>query len=143
MDFLFLDTHMGPDLLWFFQDWETKELILANAQQKPSESLTRAKWQRALLIVDPEFFYTVKVCPEYTILCPHSPLFIEEGRRSVPSKYPDLLEDVMNALDVELGPAGYIQSINTQKLMRYKKRREFWTPATTADTQVSSYYCHP
>ena len=46
--FLFPDTHMGPDLSWFFQDWETKELILANAQGKLSETLTLAKWQRAL-----------------------------------------------------------------------------------------------
>jgi hypothetical protein len=40
--FLFPDTHMGPDLSWFFQDWETKELIFANGQGKLSETLTPA-----------------------------------------------------------------------------------------------------
>lgn len=70
--FLFPDTHMGPDLLWFFQDWETKELILVNGQRKLSETLTPAQMQRALQTVDPEFFYTIKVCLEHTFLCPRS-----------------------------------------------------------------------
>jgi hypothetical protein len=67
--FLFPDTHMGPDLSWFFQDWETKELILANAQGKLSETLTKGKLQRALQTVNHEFFYTVKVYLEHTFLC--------------------------------------------------------------------------
>jgi hypothetical protein len=75
--FLFPDTHMGPDLSWFFQDWETKELIFVNAQGKFSETLAPAKWQRTLQTVNPEFFYTVKVCPEPTFLCPRSPSISE------------------------------------------------------------------
>jgi hypothetical protein len=78
--FLFPDTHMGPDLLWFFQDWETKELILANAQGKLSETLSPAKWQRALQAVDHNFFYTVKVCLEHTFLCSRSFLNCRRGK---------------------------------------------------------------
>ena len=40
---LFPDGHMGPDLSWFFQDWETKELIFANVEGKLLETLTPAK----------------------------------------------------------------------------------------------------
>ena len=78
--FLFPDTHMGPDLSWFFQDWETKELILANAQGKLSETLTPEKWHRALQTVDPDFFYTVKVCLKHTFLCPRSFLNCRRGK---------------------------------------------------------------
>ena len=70
--FLFPDVHMGPDLSWFFQDWETKELISANGQGKLKETLTPAIHQRVLQTVDPNFFYTVKVCFEHTYPCPHS-----------------------------------------------------------------------
>ena len=70
--FLFPDGHMGPDLSWFFQDLETKELIFANGQGKLSETLTLAKYQRGLQTVDHDFFYTIKVCSEHTFLCPRS-----------------------------------------------------------------------
>ena len=66
--FLFPDSHMGPDLLWFFQDWETKELIFANRQGKLPETLTPANYQHALQTVNPDFFYTVKVCSKHTFL---------------------------------------------------------------------------
>ena len=78
--FLFPDTHMGPDLSWFFQDWETKELMLANAQGKLSETLAPAKWQRALQTVDPKFFYMVKVCPEHSFLCHCSSPILNDRR---------------------------------------------------------------
>ena len=42
----------GGDLSWFFQDWETKELILSNGQSKISETLTPANYQRALQTVN-------------------------------------------------------------------------------------------
>ena len=99
---------MGPDLLWFFQDW-----ILANAQGKVSETLTPAKWQRALQSVDHIFFYTVKVCLEHTFLYSHSFLNCRRGKATgcnTPCQstlVPDLLEDVMSALDVKLGPDEY------------------------------------
>ena len=78
--FLFPNTHMGPDLLWFFQDWETKELILVNAQGKVSETLSPAKWQHALQSVEHNFFYTVKVCLEHTFLCSCSFLHCRRGK---------------------------------------------------------------
>ena len=80
--FLFPDRHMGPDLSWFFQDWETKELILSNGQSKISETLTPANYQRALQTVNHDFFYTVKVCSEHTFLYPRSSsIFVLEEER--------------------------------------------------------------
>ena len=70
--FLFPNNHMGPDLSCFLQDWETKELILANFQGKLSETLTPATWQRCLETVNLNFFYTVNVCAEHLFLYPHS-----------------------------------------------------------------------
>ena len=61
--FLFPDNHMGPDLMWFFQDQETGELIVAFAQAKVSKKLVSGVWIQAVNSVTPEFFYTVVVCP--------------------------------------------------------------------------------
>ena len=61
--FLFPDTHMGPDLMCFLQDEETKELILVAVQAKfIFPSLTVSDWLSALETVTPDFFYTSNVC---------------------------------------------------------------------------------
>jgi len=61
--FLFPDTHMGPDLMWFFQDKETGELIDAFTQDNKSKKLNLEAWIQAVNSVTPVFFYTVVVCP--------------------------------------------------------------------------------
>jgi len=60
--FIFPDNHMGPDLLCFLQDEETKELILVALQAKISQSLDMGAWRSALDSITPRFFYTCKVC---------------------------------------------------------------------------------
>jgi hypothetical protein len=67
--FLFPDNHMGPDLSCFFQDAETKELILLVLQSKLSQTLKAEIFVRALDSVNPQFFYTVKVSAE-TVYAP-------------------------------------------------------------------------
>jgi hypothetical protein len=62
--FLFPDNHMGPDLLCFFQDVETKELILFVLQSKLSQTPKAGLFLRALESVNPQFFYMVKVSDE-------------------------------------------------------------------------------
>jgi hypothetical protein len=57
--FLFPDNHMGPDLMCFVQDQETKELILLALQSKIAESLNTAAWLNAVDSITPKFFYTV------------------------------------------------------------------------------------
>jgi hypothetical protein len=59
--FLFPDNHMGPDLLCFFQDEETKELILVGLQTQTSVSLDAQAWSSASDSVMPQFFYTTDV----------------------------------------------------------------------------------
>jgi len=61
--FLFPDTHLGPDLMWFFQDQETGELIVAFAQNKVSKELDSEAWIWAVDSVMPAFFCTMVVCP--------------------------------------------------------------------------------
>jgi hypothetical protein len=58
--FLFPDVHMGPDLLCFFQDVETKELICKMSLTKTSKILDTEISLRAL---ESELFYIV-VCAE-------------------------------------------------------------------------------
>ncbi len=78
--FLFPDTHMGPDLLCFLQDVETKELILLVLQSKLSKVLAADICLRALESVDPKFFYT-QVCAGHICLCPLALIcIIDEGR---------------------------------------------------------------
>ncbi len=61
--FLFPDNHMGPDLMCFLQDEETKELILVAVQARfIFPSLTASAWLSALETITPEFFYTSNVC---------------------------------------------------------------------------------
>jgi len=43
--------------------------------QCATKTLTPAQIQHALQTVEPEFFYTVKVCPDHTFLCPTHLLF--------------------------------------------------------------------
>ena len=59
--FLFPDNHMRPDLSWFFQDEETKELILCFVQSKVTLDLTAATWLDAIDSLTPQFFYTMVV----------------------------------------------------------------------------------
>ena len=68
--FLFPDNYMGPDLSCFFQDVETKELILLVLQIKLSKILKAEICLRALESVNPEFFYT-KVCAEHPSMPAH------------------------------------------------------------------------
>ncbi len=59
--FLFPDTYMGPDLMRFLQDEETKELILVAVQARfIFPSLTASDWLSAIETV--EFFYTSNWC---------------------------------------------------------------------------------
>ena len=61
--FIFPDEHMGPDLSFFFQDVETKELILVGLQGKlVLKPLNVSGWLMALKSVTPQFFYTINVC---------------------------------------------------------------------------------
>ena len=57
--FLFPDNHMGPDLMCFVQDQETKELILLALQSKIAASLNTVAWLNAVDSIMPKFFYTV------------------------------------------------------------------------------------
>jgi hypothetical protein len=59
--FLFPDNCMGPDLLAFVEDVETKELLLLLVQSKLAPQVTDKTWQTALNSVTPNLFYTVVV----------------------------------------------------------------------------------
>jgi hypothetical protein len=78
----FPDNPMGPDLLCLFQDAETEGLILLVLESKLLGS-------QVLESVNPQFFYTVS----------------KHGGREqyAPSKYDDLLRDVVDALGPKLG----------------------------------------
>jgi len=70
--FLFPDNHIGPDILYFLQDEETKELIILALQAKISTSLNARAWRSALDSTTPQFFYTVNVCIKCLSLHSHS-----------------------------------------------------------------------
>jgi len=91
--FLFPDTHMGPDLLCFLQDEETKELILLMLQAKIPEFLGAQAWRFALESVTPQFFYTVKAK--------------DDRVEYAPSTYPGLSNEIMDVLESMLGNAEY------------------------------------
>ena len=57
--FLFPDNYMHPDLSWFFQDEETKELILCFDQSKLRRN--SKTWKKAIESLTPEFFYMAMV----------------------------------------------------------------------------------
>jgi hypothetical protein len=59
--FLFPHSCMGPDLICFFQDKETQELILLLLQAKSTPTLNASIWLDALNSITPEFFYTITV----------------------------------------------------------------------------------
>ena len=50
---------MRPDLSWFFQDEETKELILCFVQSKLTLKLNAKTWGDAIDSTAPQFFYTM------------------------------------------------------------------------------------
>ena len=58
---LFPDVNCGPDLMIFFQEEETNELIGVSCQMKVSPTLGVTKWIEALDSVTPDYFYTVMV----------------------------------------------------------------------------------
>jgi hypothetical protein len=60
--FIFPANHMGPDILFFLQDEETKELILVSLQAKIAQSLDARAWQSALDSIMLQFFYTSNMC---------------------------------------------------------------------------------
>jgi hypothetical protein len=74
--FLLPDNHMGPDVICFFQDKETQELILVVLQAKSTPTLDSGTWLKALNSVMPEFFYTVMVCARSFNLCLSDGAFI-------------------------------------------------------------------
>jgi len=92
--FLFPDKHMGPDLMCFLQDEETKELILVAVQARfIFPSLTVSDWLSAIETVTPEFFYTSNT---------------KNGRvEYAPIKYPDVQDGITKALKMMLGAAEY------------------------------------
>jgi hypothetical protein len=59
--FLFPHAQMGPDLIAFFQDNGTKELILLALQCKTTPALDAETWLGAINSVTPDFFYTIMV----------------------------------------------------------------------------------
>ena len=61
MAFLFPDVHMGPDLIAFFQDKKTQELIILLLQAKTRPKLDSTTWLGALESITPDFFYTMIV----------------------------------------------------------------------------------
>lgn len=56
--FLFSDNHMHPSLLWFFQDKDTKDLILC---LKVTQNLMMGIWKAAINSITPQFFYMMVV----------------------------------------------------------------------------------
>ncbi|KAF8521967.1 hypothetical protein BU17DRAFT_64689 [Hysterangium stoloniferum] len=97
--FLFPDTHMGPDLLCFLQDEETMELIILALQAKVSPSVTANIWQRAIMSVTPDFFYTV----------------VGKWKRGryAPKSYPNLTNDLTTTLEMILGPEIHVPIVET------------------------------
>jgi hypothetical protein len=59
--FLFPDIHMGPDLIAFFKDKKTQELIILLLQAKARPKLDSKTWLGALESITPDFFYTMIV----------------------------------------------------------------------------------
>ncbi|KAF8510406.1 hypothetical protein BU17DRAFT_98110 [Hysterangium stoloniferum] len=99
--FLFPDTHMGPDLLCFLQDEETMELIILALQAKVSPSVPANIWQRAIISVTPDFFYTVVGKGKW------------EMGQYAPKSYPNLINDLMTTLEIILGPEIYMPIVET------------------------------
>jgi len=91
--FLFPDNHMGPDLMCFFEDKETGELIMVAVQSKITSPLGSKLWIEAVNSVTPECFYTMA----------------KDGQkmRYAPLSYPYLAEEVENLLKVVLGEDVY------------------------------------
>ncbi len=83
--FVFPDTHMGPDLTFFFEDQETKELLVSAKQLKVTPELDSGKWQSAVISVTPQFFYTMVVslepCNLSHVLGPYSDVSRRKGNR--------------------------------------------------------------
>ncbi|KAF8351495.1 hypothetical protein F5887DRAFT_211424 [Amanita rubescens] len=93
--FVFPDEHMGPDLSFFFQDVETKELILVGLQGKlVLKPLNVSGWLMALKSITPQFFYTINTTKNDRV-------------QYAPSKYSGLSDELMDAMQSMLGYAEY------------------------------------
>lgn len=77
--FLFPDNHMGPDLMCFVLDQQTKELILLTLQSKMAASLNAPTWSNAVNSITPKFFYTWYVLVPYHNTQSFIFIFIDEG----------------------------------------------------------------
>ena len=87
--FIFPDNHMGPDMLFFLQDEETKELSLGAVQAKIARSLDTRAWQSALDSITPQFLYTCDVCMPYLSFHSRSHLLsLHYGQRTAGSNMP-------------------------------------------------------
>ena len=73
--FVFPDTHMGPDLMFFLQDEQTMELIASSKQAKVTPDLDASTWHSAVMSVTPRFFYTMEVSINSCDLCCAQSLF--------------------------------------------------------------------
>ena len=66
--FLFPDNHMGPDLLCFFRDEETQELIIVVIQAKLASKLHTGRWLSAIKSIDQSKLYTSRVRGKHPIV---------------------------------------------------------------------------
>ena len=61
--FLFPDAHMDPDVIAYFQEEDTGELIVLTAQLKARQHINAARWRDAVRSITPDLFYTAAVRP--------------------------------------------------------------------------------
>jgi hypothetical protein len=111
--FLFPDIHMGPDVVAFFVDKETQELIMFLVQAKSRPKLNFSTWMNALESITPDLFYSMKKVRlrRSSSYC-MNPLFLHlqrDGKRVqyAPIAYPDLKRDMEGLLENMLGSDEY------------------------------------
>lgn len=116
--FLFTDNHMRPDLSWFFQDEETKELILCFDQSKLT--LNSKVWKKAIEAFTPQFFYTM----------------VKKGEQVqyAPMLYPNLLNDLEVTLKMVLREDGDAPEVVHSYLTRLQSK----TKATNRQSPSTS-----
>jgi len=68
-EFVFPDTNMGPDLMFFLQDETTKKLINGAEKIKSQRTLDVETWHNAVISTMPQFFYTEVVRIKPCNLC--------------------------------------------------------------------------
>lgn len=138
--FLFPDNHMGPDLICFLQDEQTKELILLVFQAKLHKVIDAKTWQSALTSVIPEFFYTIRVCFSALEFCkkPLIHMFSKDAKRSLyaPVASPDLLEEFLHAT---LGPKASEPAVATYRSKLKGPTLQENVPAPLPQRQTPGY----